>query len=257
MPSEQERTYQAIWANLRQMDNVMDGRHDTVDWYERKGDFVIMCARIPEGVLDGKYADFTRRLSHLPYARVVPRPILNITIQELGYLTDRPRGRDEITQDWLDEFIQQAEIPIRAFRPFEISLGGANAYADAAFLDVHDGGWFHRIQANMVDLVSQPPRMRHAYLPELIIVQFIDEAPIQTLVRDLLPWRDTNFGRFTVERLDILKFDTSVPFSRPELVHTFELGKEEGFIRRVSPAQAQARESDLVEHDERFPVSTT
>jgi 2'-5' RNA ligase len=240
VPSEQDEAYRRIWANLRQVDQVVDGRHDTEDWYHRGGDFVYVCARIPEDALSPAYDELVATLSAFSFARPVPRSFLNITLQELGYLTERSASRDEITNEWLDEFIQQAAVPIQSFSPFDVTLGGANSFVDAAFVDVHDNGWLSRIHVRLLDFVSQPPSMRYAYLPELIVAQYVEVAPVKSLVRKLTPFRDATFGSFRVSHIDIMRVSTSEAFAKPELVHRFELGHEPGLIDRVSPAEPEA-----------------
>lgn len=235
VPSEQDEAYRRVWANLRQVNQVVDGRHDTDDWYQRTGDFVYVCARVPADSLSADYDRLLETLQEFPFTRPIPRQSLNITVQELGYLIDRPHGRDEITQQWLDEFIQHAETPISSFAPFDVRMGGANSFVDAAILDVHDNGWLSRIHARLLDFVSQPPSMRYAYLPELIVAQYIRVAPIASLVRALTPFRDMTFGTFRVTSIDVMRVKTSEVFAEPELVHSFELGNEPGIIDRVSP----------------------
>lgn len=240
VPSEQDEAYRRIWANLRQVDRVVDGRHDTEDWYKRDGDFVFVCARIPEGALAPAYDHLVETVGTFPFARIVPRSFLNITVQELGYMTDRPAGRDEFTRSWLDEFIQQAAKPIQSFSPFDITLGGANSFVDAAFVDVHDNGWLSRMHVRLLDFVSQPPSMRYAYLPELIVAQYVEAAPMESLVRALTPFRDTTFGSFRVTHIDVVCVSTSKTFATPGLLHSFELGHAPGFIDRVNPGDPDA-----------------
>lgn len=240
VPSEQDEAYRRIWANLRQVNHVVDGRHDTQDWYRRTGDFVYVCARIPEEVLAPHYQELMEALGEFPFVRPIPAALLNVTVQELGYLTDRPEGRDEITAKWLDEFVQQASSPVQSFPPFDVRLGGANSYVDAAFIDVHDNGWLSRIHTRLLDFVSQPPRMRYAYLPELIIAQYIERAPADNLVRVLTPFRDMTFGEFRVTHIDVMRVRTDASFATPEVVHRFELGHEPGIIDRVTTADPDA-----------------
>lgn len=238
VPSEQDEAYRRIWSNLRQVHQVVDGRHDTDDWYARDGDFVYVCARVPADVLSPDYDELLDTLAKYSFARAIPRHHLKIIVQELGYLTERPRGRDEITDRWLEEFIQQAENPVSSFRPFDVLLGGANSFVDAAFLDVHDNGWLSRIHTRLLDFVSQPPSTRYAYLPELIVAQYVQVAPIDSLVRALTPFRDRAFGEFRVSSIDVMRVSTTEAFAEPQLVHSFELGHEPGLIDRVSSESA-------------------
>jgi hypothetical protein len=237
VPSEQDEAYRRIWANLRQIGHVADGRHDTEDWYRRPGDFIFIAVRIPDDVLTPDFDRLVTTLEQFPFTRIVPRHLLNITVQELGYLTETPKGRDEITGEWLDEFIRHAEVPIQSFRPFDVTLGGANSYVDAAFLDVHDNGWLSRIHGRLLDFVSQPPSTRYAYLPELVIAQYIDVAPIESLVKELTPLRDVTFASFRISTLDVMRVSTEQVYAEPEIIHTFELGHEPSLVDRVAPTE--------------------
>lgn len=204
-------------------------------------------------------------LQNFPFVRPVPPELLNITIQELGYLTDHPHGRDEITREWLDEFIQHTGTPIQSFHPFDLTVGGANSYVDGAFLDVHDSGWLSRIHTRLLDFVSQPPRTRFAYLPELIVAQYVETAPVESLVRSLTPFRDMTFGSFRVTTIDVMRVRTDQVFARPEVVHTFELGNEPGLMDRVAPMDAdtgrhqatRASHEDSTQRTMRVPNSST
>lgn len=236
VPTEQDESYRRIWAHLRQIEHVADGRHDTRDFLSRQGDLIITCVQIDQDALDPSFDELTSMLAQHSFVRAVPPTTRNITIQELGYLTDQPDGRDEITEAWLDEYLDQCSLSLKDFRPFDVTLGGANSFADAAFLDVHDGGWLSRIHDVLVDFVSQPPRTRYPYLPEFIIAQYVTSAPIGTLVHDLTPFRDHNFGTFRVESVDVLRIPTGETWAQPQLVKRFPLGIPTGFMDRVSRA---------------------
>lgn len=235
VPSEQDEAYRRIWQHLRQVTDVVDGRHDTANWRSHDGDFVLCCVRIPTGTLNQNLAEVRDSLGHLPFVRLHPDHFLHIPVQELGFLTEKPSSRDEFQQEWLDEFIAQAENPISEFNPFDITLGGVNSFVDALFLDVHDNGWLHRIQARLIDFVAIPPNMRYSYLPEATIAHYTEAAPIGNLVAALTPWRDQTFGTLRVESIDIVKFQTGEPYPALELVHRFELGQQHSLLATVQP----------------------
>lgn len=238
VPSEQDESYRRIWANLRQIEQVEDGRHDTADFYSRSGGLIVVVVRVPQTCFSDDYASLTSALETVPYARLVPPVTFNITIQELGYISSSPDGRDEITQQWLDEYLEQCELSLRDFRPFDVRLGGANSFSDAAILDVHDNGWFSRIHDVLVDFVSQPPRTTYPYLPEFVVAQYQQIAPIGNLVPVLTPFRDTTFGQFRVEAIDVLRFPTNNAFAEPELMRSYPLGTLTGFMDRVTSADS-------------------
>lgn len=241
VPTEQDESYRRIWSHLRQIDRVADGRHDTEDFLNRQGDLVIICARVPADAFSPEFDRLLEALAAHDYARIVPANTYNITVQELGYLSERPNGRDEITEQWLAEYLEQCQISLKDFRPFDVRFGGVNSYADAAFLDIHDNGWFSRIHEVLVDFVSQPPRTRYPYLPELIIAQYVKSSPMGTLVHDLTPFRDMGFGGFRVEQIDVVRIPTNEAYGEPQLVQTFQLGRLTGFMDRVTSAEAGER----------------
>lgn len=241
VPTEQDESYRRIWSNLRQIDRVTDGRHDTANFLGRRGDLIVLCARIQIDSLMPEIASLRDTLANHDYVRLVPDYSFNITVQELGYLVPKPQSRDEITAQWLDEYLEQCHISLKDFRPFDVRLGGANSYSDAAFLDVHDNGWFSRIHEVLVDFVSQPPRTRYPYLPELIVAQYTTETDPGTLVHDLTAYRDTEFGIVRVENIDVLSISTDEAFAEPVLVQTFPLGRLTGFMDRVTSAEARER----------------
>lgn len=238
MPSEQDEAFRRIWQHLRQIEQVADGRHDTEEWRSHGGYFVMCCVRIPPESLSPAIDDLRESLRAFPYVRLHPTGFLHINVQELGFLTGAPAYRGDITQDWLDEFIQHANQPVTEFSPFDVTLGGANSFSDAAFLDVHDNGWLSRIQARLVDFVKVPPRTRFAYLPVATVAHYTHIAPVGSLVAALTPYRDTAFARFRVTALDIVKVRTGEGYSDLEVVHSFQLGEPRGLIDLVQGPKA-------------------
>lgn len=253
VPTEQDESFRKIWASLRQVEYVTDGRHDTDNFLSRKGDLVLVCARIPEDAVNPEIHELQSVIARQEYARLVPPNPWQITIQELGFLSNRPNGRDEITEDWLEEFLEQCQLSLKDFRPFDVRIGGANSFTDAAILDIHDNGWFSRIHDVLVDFVSQPPRMRYPYLPEFVIAQYTHDAPIGTLVHDLTPYRDREFGNFRVENIDVIRIPTSGSFDGYSIVRSYPLGQLTGFMDRVTSAEAGERQG----HQSAPPRSTS
>lgn len=223
---------------MRLVSEVTDGRHDTDAWRQHNGDFVMCCLRVPAEVMSPALDDVRDALRAFPYARIHPPEFLHIPVQELGFLTDTPAGRSDITQEWLDEFIGQAEMPISEFSPFPVTLGGINSFVDAAFLDVHDNGWLSRIQVRLLDFVKIPPSTRYAYLPTVTIAHYTTNAPIGNLAAVLTPWRDKAFGEFQVTSIDVVKLQTEVEYPDLEVIHRIELGRPQNPIFNMQSGTA-------------------
>lgn len=222
--SEQEEGFRRVWQNLRQVTEVEDGRHDTVHWRSHLGKFAICCVRVPISAIAPEIADVRRALRSLPFVRLHPDHFLHIAIQEIGFLSDAPKHRDEFALDRLEEFIAMSERPISDFAPFEIAVGGVNSFTDAAFLDVHDNGWLSRIHRRLRDFALVPVDHRYPYLPTLTIAHYVTSAPIGRLPAILSEWRDAEFGSFTVRDVDIVLLRPTEAYPSLEIAHSFSLG---------------------------------
>lgn len=203
---------------------MQDGRHDGPEWRSRKGRFALCCVRVPVEALSPELARLRAALSAFPFVRLHPDEFLHIPIQELGFLTDAPEHRDELTAGRLDEFIAMAEQPVDGFPRFTITLGGVNSFVDAAFLDVHDGGWLSRIHRRLLDFVVIPPDTHFPFLPHATIAHYTGAFPVGNLPAVLAEWRDRTFGSFEVTRVDVVLLPTTQPYPALETVHAFELG---------------------------------
>lgn len=221
---EQEEGYRRIWQNLRQVADVQDGRHDGPEWRAHDGRFAMCCVRVPTEILPVELSDLRGALANFPFVRLHPDRFLHIPIQELGFVTDEPERRDELTPERLSEFIIMAERPVDDFPRFSITLGGVNSFVDAAFLDVHDGGWLSRIHRRLLDFVVIPPDTRFPYLPHMTIAHYTRSAPIGNLPAVLAEWRDQTFGAFDVTQVEVVLIQTSESYPELETVHAFELG---------------------------------
>ncbi|HYJ12530.1 MAG TPA: 2'-5' RNA ligase family protein [Thermomicrobiales bacterium] len=222
--ANQEEAYRRIWQNLRTITEVRDGRHDDEQWHSHAGRFAMCCLRIPSSALTPAYADLQAALVQFPFVRKHPDSFLHVPIQEIGYLVDEPRQRDELTQTQLEEFIDLAERPLIDFPQFNIQLGPVNSFADAAFLDVHDNGWLSRIHRRLIDFATVPPSTRFAYVPHVTIAHYDRVAPVGNLAAVLTDWRDQVMGTFVAQHIDVVLLKTSETFPPFELAHSFPLG---------------------------------
>ncbi len=221
---QQDEAYRRIWQNLRTLDEVQDGRHDTPQWRTHDGPFVICCVRVPPASFGPELDRLREALASFPFARIHPGSFLHIPIQEIGFLAPTPLQRDELTATRLDEFIAQAQRPMLDFPKFPVVLGPMNSFADAAFLDVDDDGWLSRIHRRLRDFMAVAPSTRYPFVPHVTIAHYDRVAPIGNLPAALAEWRDLPLGEFTVDRVEIVTVNTQEAFPPLEVVHEFMLG---------------------------------
>jgi 2'-5' RNA ligase len=221
---QQEEAYRRIWQNLRVVQDVRDGRHDTQEWRARQGPFAMCCVRVPPSCFTPELDSLRTVLESFPYVRLHPESFLHIPIQEIGFLSDSPVQRNDLTRKGLDEFIAQAHRPLLDFPSFPIVLGPVNSFADAAFLDIDDDGWLSRIHRRLLDFAPVPPSTRYPYLPHLTLAHYDRVAPIGNLPAALAEWRDLPLGEFVVDQIDVVLLDTQETFPPFDVVHEFMLG---------------------------------
>lgn len=199
----QDEAFRQIWQAFRTNRTVEDGRHDTEDWRTRSGPFASLVVSIPAEAVQPRLDAFRSVVDPLSIVRVHPDHFLYLTLQELGFVTDDPRRRDEIHPARLDE-IAQAAAAIGDEAAFAMNLGGVNSFQDAVFLDVHDGGACDRLHARLRELAAIKSSPRYPFLPHVTIAHYVDSAPIGRLPALLAPWRDRTFGEVVVAGVEVV-----------------------------------------------------
>jgi 2'-5' RNA ligase len=236
IPAEQDEAYRRIWQELRSHKHVRDGRHDTADWRERRGVFALCLIRVPASALDEEIEDIRLTLSRFPFVRLHPDYFLHIPIQELGFVTEKPQRRDEMTPGRLQEFIGLARQPVAEFATFPVKLGGVNSFLDAAFLDVHDNGWCSRIHHRLRDFVIVQPDTTYPYLPQVTIAHYTGHAKMGNLPAALSPWRDRTLGQFTASEVEVVTLRLDEAYPPLETVATLPLAPGTG-TRIIVPSR--------------------
>jgi RNA 2',3'-cyclic 3'-phosphodiesterase len=212
---QQDSSYRQIWQAFRQYSHVADGRHDTPDWRGHDGVFAACAIRVPAGALQPALDELREALSTYQFVRLHPDHFLHLMLQEIGFVCAEPKKRDEWSAGRLEEYATAASSAVAEATPFELRLGGANSFQDAAFLDVHDRGACARLHSRLHDLAAVPVVPRFAYLPHTTIAHYTEEATIGNLPATIARFRDERFGTFLVEQIEIVTLRVDEPY--PEL----------------------------------------
>ena len=209
---DQDEAFRRVWQTFRTFDRLADGRHDTADWRSHEGVYAVCVVRVPAEAIRDALGGCRAALAAHPPVRVHPDHFLHIALQELGFVCDDPTRPDEITPLRLEEFATAAAGPIGERPAFDVVLGGANSFQDAAFLDVHDDGHCAHLHSRLFDLAAVHRSPRYAYLPHVTVAHYTADAPIDGLVADLARWRDVRFGSFHASEIEIVTLDLDEPY---------------------------------------------
>jgi len=210
---QQDASYRRLWQAFRQHRRVADGRHDTPSWRAHDGVFAGCAIRIGADDLQPALAELREALAAYQFVRLHPDHFLHLMLQEIGFICDQPRAKDEWSRERLEEYVTAASGAIAEATPFELRLGGANSFQDAVFLDVHDRGACARLHTRLHDLAAVPVVPRFAYLPHVTVAHYTDESPIGNLPAAIARCRDSRFGTLLVDRIEVitLRLDEAYP----------------------------------------------
>ncbi len=221
----QTATYAQLWRNFESSGQVIDGRHDTAHWRDQPGKFAAAVVRIPAESLAPAFEELLSSLESLDVARVHPTHFLHIMMQELGEVSEDQKGRHQITSDRLQEFAGATDAAISQAQPFQLELGGVNAFRDSVILEVHDHGVLSRIHRRLHELAAVPTFSPYAYLPHITVAHFTGLAASGPIVRALQPWRSTQFGNPEVSEIEIVLLDMAESYPPFEMYHLSPLGQ--------------------------------
>jgi 2'-5' RNA ligase len=209
---DEARAFRRIWEAFRRTPRLADGRHDTPDWRSRAGPFAVCCVRLQAAALQPALDRLRADLRRFPFVRIHPDGFLHVMLQELGFVCERPARRDEIDPARLEELADAAAGVGRESRPFSLSLGGANAFQDAVFLEVDDGARCARLHRRLREVAGPVGEPRYPYLPHATVAHFTGDAPATGLVEALEPFRRQVFGRQHVGEIEIVTLRNDEPY---------------------------------------------
>jgi 2'-5' RNA ligase len=211
----QDASYKHIWQSFRSAEHVADGRHDTAEWRSHApAVYAFVAIRVPVDAIRPALDEVRRALTPVPFVRQHPDHFLHITLQELGFVVESPQAPDELDQVRLNEIVSQLPAALSGAPAFDVRLGGANAFRDAVFLDVHDRGHCGRLHTRLRELAGVLSVPKFAYLPHATIAHFTAEKPTGDLPQLIGRWRDRRFGSFQVTTIEVVTMDVRLTYPR-------------------------------------------
>jgi 2'-5' RNA ligase len=216
--------YRRVWESFRHATSTKDGRHDTPYWQAHDVPFAACVVRINAADLQPGLPVFSDVLAPLTGVRLHPDYFLHVMLQEFGFVSDQPRQPDEISNARLEEIILSAVEPVSAMAPFPITLGGANAFEDAVFLEVGGGDSLEHLHARIYELAAMPGVPVYPYLPHCTIAHFDGKCPPDMAAKAIEPWRGETFGRCSVTEIEVVLLDPKRPYPELESYAVIPLG---------------------------------
>lgn len=227
MPGESElqTSYRRVWEAFTRAPSTADGRHDTPRWRGSSGPYAACIVRVPAGVLQPHLDTLRGQLQDLTEVRLHPDHFLHIMLQELGFVVEHPSRGDEISEDRLEEFAQSAVDPVTGTPPFQISLGPANAFEDAVFLETGGGSRLSRLHSRLFELAAVQREPDYLYLPHCTVAHFTGPASAANAVAAIAPFRSGSLGSLQVTEVEIVTMNADEPYPELDSFAVIPLGK--------------------------------
>ena len=148
-----------------------------------------------------------------PYVNPVPREALHITLQSIDH-------REKLTPEQRASLFERAAPVLASLPPFDVTIGGANSFDVAAFLEVHDGGVLREARAQLRAALpwlaeeGRDPLVRDGvdtYLPHVSIAYYNAEADARGAVAALAPCRHEVVGKVRISVVKLVAVSLPLP----------------------------------------------
>lgn len=213
--------YRRLWHAFTRYPTLADGRHDDEAWRGHDGRFAGCLIRVPASQLQPELDRLRSALDRPSEIRLNPDHFLHIMIQEIGFVCRTASKPDELTIERFDELSSNLTSALDDIAAFDVTVGAANSFEDAAFLEVHDHGGCEAIHRRLREVAAVPLIPRYAFLPHVTIAHYLGSFDSLPVVKALQPFRDVEFGTFRVSEVEIVTMRVDIDY--PPLYTTRKL----------------------------------
>jgi 2'-5' RNA ligase len=132
---------------------------------------------------------------------------------------------DDILIENLQRIVNQAKEVLQTFSKFDVVFSKLNIFPDVVFVEVHDGGKIEKIFRGLQAIPEIRKRKFDypSFLPHISIMHFQKNKDFTRLISCLEKLRDTEFGKMTVNSIELVKAHLFKKYPKLNTIHTFEL----------------------------------
>lgn len=217
--------YRRLWQAFTRYPTLADGRHDDEVWRAHEGRFAGCLIRVPASQLQPELDRLRSALDRPSEIRLHPDHFLHIMIQEIGFVCRTATKPDELTIERFDEVSTALASALDDIASFEVTIGAANSFEDAAFLEIHDRGGTELIHRRLREVAAVPMIPRYAFLPHMTIAHYLGSFDALPVIKALQPFRSAQFGSFQVTEVEIVTMRVDVDYSPLYTTRKLRLGK--------------------------------
>jgi len=204
---------------------VYSGNWARGGWSRGRGEYLTFVIRVEDEKVAGKILDIQKRLSVISCVDPFPKDYFHVTVKGGGFLVETKKSNDEVSRENVAEIMSQADKALMGTKAFQISLKRLNVFSDVVFVEVHDDGKIrkiHKLLKEQVNFLRSSKFEGESFVPHLSICGFKNEKEFNKLLKALEKFRNTSFGSFHVNSLDLIIAHLNHKYPVLETIHTFE-----------------------------------
>jgi 2'-5' RNA ligase len=195
------------------------------DWTKGRSQYLTFHVRIRDEELIENIVEIQSRLSANSCVTPFPQDYFHISVAGLGFLAESEEYEDDILIENLQRIINQAKEVLQTFSKFDVVFSKLNIFPDVVFVEVHDGGKIEGIFRGLQTIPEMRKRKfdHPSFLPHISIMHFQKQKDFTGLISYLEKLRDTEFGRMTVDSIELVNAHLLKEYPKLDTIHTFEL----------------------------------
>lgn len=194
-------------------------------WTKGRKQYLTFHVRIRDEELIDKITEIQSKLSTISCVAPFPKDYFHISVAGLGFLAKSEEYEDDILFENLARIVDQAKEALQEFNRFDVFLSKLNIFPDVVFVEVHDYGKIEEIYEKL-QAIPEIRKRKSAFpslLPHVSIMHFQKEGDFTRLISRLEKLRDTEFGKMTVNSIELVNAYLFRKYPKLDTIHTFEL----------------------------------
>jgi 2'-5' RNA ligase len=195
------------------------------DWTKGRSQYLTFHVRVRDEELIENIVEIQSGLLANSCVAPFPKDYFHISVAGLGFLAKSEEYEDDILIENLQRIINQAKEVLQSFSKFDVVFSKLNIFPDVVFVEVHDGGKIEEIFRRLQTIPEIRKRKFDypSFLPHISVMHFQKQKDFTGLISHLEKLRDTEFGRMTVDSIELVNAHLLKEYPKLNTIHTFEL----------------------------------
>jgi len=190
--------------------------------------FLAFVVRVVGREVRAAIASFVEGLRDVPCLDLYPGDFWHTTVKMVGFQVVKRTRPDEVLPGEVGPMLLAAERALAGQEPFQVEIGPVNAFSDAVFLEVHDGGRLKALHQRLIEALGTCPRFPHdgdSYLPHVTLARYASQDGLGKLKGRLSTVRSQRLGTLPVQRVELVKAWLGGEYPELDTVQPIQLGR--------------------------------